>query len=471
MEKMEQEFNILNISNFVSLEKKGKNFVCCCPFHKEDTPSFVVSPDKNIATCFGGCNRSWDYVGFYADYKQISRKKAYAELTGEHFEEREKTPVEKCLNDINSFYEAVLNKTKKGLEIVEYFKERGFSLEDIQKFRIGFSHGKTYELCKKLEYNDKIIQKTGGFNEELKDSFSGRITFPIFEKGQVLGFTCRVLNNDDLPKYLNTKETEIFKKKKILFNLDKAKNAIKQKDFVIICEGTIDAMSYCVSGVENVVATCGVALSQSHLWNLKKYTNNICLAFDNDQAGIKATIKSFKMLKQMGFEVTILDLKKSKDANEYMVKFGRDSLKKVAENQISMYAFLYKKGLFKKDINTFFELLNLETSYVQEEILKGVAKFNKSNPENLIAEFTSFQELNENYLFECILYKCLKDNKNVLLLKKVVNANLLSKEEKEKLNKIYLKQEKGIEYTENSYDFKVLVSKFIAKKMENLNLF
>ena len=357
------------------------------------------------------------------------------------------------------------------MEIIEYFKERGFSLEDIKKFKIGFSHGKTYDLCKKLEYDDQTIKQTGGFNDELKDSFSGRITFPILEKDQVLGFTCRVLNNDDLPKYLNTKETEIFKKKKILFNLDKAKNAIKQKKFVIICEGTIDAMSYFVSGVENVVATCGVALSQNHLWDLKKYTNHVCLAFDNDQAGIKATIKSFKMLKQMGFQVSILTLKDSKDANEYMVKFGRESLKKLAETKLSMYAFLYKKGIFKKEINTFFELLNLETCYVQEEILKNVAKFNKMNPEKLIAEFTNYQILNEDYLFKCILYKCLKNKENILLLKKVINSNILSKEEKENLNKIYQKQEKGIEYIENSFDFKVLISKFIAKKMENLNLF
>ena len=471
----EEKNDIMNIGNFVNLKKQGSNYVCSCPFHNEKTASFVVSPQKNIFKCFG-CGKSGDYISFIAYKDGLSRKEAYYKVMG--IEKRVTVKPSKEIYDIvQTYYNLVLNRTDSGDRIVKYLNKRGFTNEEIEFFKLGYVENKTKEVLEQVgkERNiDKPVTKAlyyGILNNSLLNPLYKRLTFPIQDSyGNIVGYTARrTVDDENYPKYLNTPETIDFKKREELFNLFNAIPAIKRTDKVIIVEGTFDAMSYYVSGAENVVATLGTSLSKEHLMKLKEYTNNIILAYDNDEAGRKNTIRAWILAKEMGFDAKAILLPNGKDANEFMIKNGRNELFKYSQKELTIYGFIRKNKINIKNKNLIFECLSLESSFDQEMLIPNIAKALKINIKVFKEEFIKYENKKDFvYWFECVLYHLLKDKNNINIFKNIINEKFLNKAQKKTIEQIINGESQKINYIQNGYNFIDCVCNFIKAMQKEM---
>jgi DNA primase len=475
---MSEEFDILRIQEFVPLERSGNRYKCCCPIHNESKPSLVIYPNTNSWFCFG-CNQGGDLIEFVRLYKGLaSRGDAYEELTGKKFHQKDiQTPQEHLVEFVSEMYSFILNRTKDGQKVLEYIKNRGFTEEEVKFFKLGYSNGvKKESLIKMIQDRNEILESNGkktlpyddlalldcGFmNEKLTyDLFCNRLLFPLYsEKKVITGFTGRSLKENDDCKYLNSKEGLVFKKVGAFFNYENALPYIKASEEVIICEGTFDAMSYFVSGKKNVLATCGVALSKLHLAILKRYAKKIILAFDNDSAGIKSVLKTARIVKEAGFEVSTIVLKSAKDANEYMVKFGREKLKKLKESSIYFYIYKFVEGNDNKKIKAIFNLLKLENEIEKKEILKKISKYLDLSEEYLIREYSkTVEESTSEDIFNLIMFSKTKTTKNLVL--RILDKFLTTKQK----NLIKNNDERNYAYY-NAYNLLELCFKFIEVKL------
>ncbi len=355
------------VSDFVSLKRRGVNMIGNCPFHNEKTPSFTVSPQKNIYKCFG-CGEAGNPVSFVMEHEGFSYPEALRYLAkkyGIQLEEtgnREEHQRERQLMDslfiVNEFareyYHDQLFGTDMGKSIgLSYFKERGFREEIIKKFELGYApqKGDSFTLhAVQKNYNVSLLQKVGLSNRYGKDFFRGRVMFPIRNlSGKVIGFGGRILDSrKKTAKYLNTPETEIYNKSKVLFGIHFAKKAIRQQDDCILVEGYTDVISLHQSGIENVVASSGTSLTQGQIQLVKRYTKNMTILYDGDAAGVKAALRGLDLVLEQGLNVQVVLLPEKEDPDSYIKKVGITAFKEYLSKEAQDF-ILFKTNLILKE--------------------------------------------------------------------------------------------------------------------------
>src|SRR5574344_2116122 len=350
------------VSAFVPLKKRGVNYIGCCPFHNEKTPSFTVSPTKGIFKCFG-CGEAGNAVHFLMKHEHYSYPEALRFLANKYgieIEEKELTPEEKTLQDekeallnlnaaAKKYFAQVLQDDQEGKKIgLSYFKEREISDESIKKWGLGYCKNSWAEFtswAKKEGYPIELLVKSGLSIEKEEehlqyDRFRASVIFPIYTLGgRVLGFTGRVLEqNAKKAKYVNSPESEIFSKRKVLFGINLAKNAIAKEDLCYLVEGNIDAIMLSQNGIENVVASSGTALTTEQIHIIKRYTKNVTVLYDGDAAGIHAAFRAIDMFLENELNVKIVLFPDGEDPDSYCRKLPQEEfhtfLKEKAQNFI-----------------------------------------------------------------------------------------------------------------------------------------
>jgi DNA primase len=334
------------VQEFVPLKKRGVNFIGLCPFHNEKTPSFTVSPSKEIYKCFG-CGKVGNSVNFVMDHEHLSYPEALKYLARKYHievvekeltrEEQDKQNERESLLVITSYASRQFNEnlfnTDEGISIgLAYFKERGFRQETLKKFEAGYSPERRDSFSKKaLEagYKQDLLVKTGlsiQHEDRIFDRFAGRVMFPIHSlSGQVLGFGGRILKSDPkAAKYLNSPESEIYHKSKILYGIFQARKAILDEDRCYLVEGYTDVLSLHEANVENVVASSGTSLTQEQVRLIKRFTPNITILYDGDPAGIKASLRGIDLVLEEGMNVRIVLLPDGEDPDSYSKKVSNE---------------------------------------------------------------------------------------------------------------------------------------------------
>ncbi|MFZ2783200.1 MAG: DNA primase [Sediminibacterium sp.] len=332
------------VGEFVKLRKRGTNYLGLCPFHGEKSPSFTVSPAKEIYKCFG-CGKSGNTITFLMEHEKYSYVEALKWLAERYnitVEETQKTPeqvqqiqIADSLHAINhfaqKFFTDQLFNTEEGVQIARsYLKERGFRDEVIQKFQIGYNPEARDTLTKALlanQFNPELLPKTGlvsNRNNELADNYRNRIIFPIHNNsGKVIGFGARVIGkNDRGPKYINTPENEIYVKSRILYGSYFARTAIDKAKECLLVEGYTDVVSLHQAGIENVVASGGTSLTIDQLRLIKKYTDNLTIIYDGDSAGIKAALRGLDLALEESLNVKLVLIPDNEDPDSYVNKVG-----------------------------------------------------------------------------------------------------------------------------------------------------
>ena len=342
------------VGDFVTLKKRGANMLGVCPFHDEKTPSFTVSPAKGIYKCFG-CGKGGNSVNFVMEHEQFSYPEALKFLAKKYHievpeieltpEQLEKANAKESLyvvsNFANEFFQKQL-QTDEGLAIaISYFQERGMTDETIQKFQLGYNPKSWNALTKealKSGYKKEYLEQSGLsiFKEDKSfDRFRGRVMFPIHSlSGRVLGFGGRTLKTEKkIAKYVNSPESDIYHKSKILYGIYFAKSAIVKEDCCYLVEGYTDVISMHQSGVENVVSSSGTALSVEQIKLISRYTKNIHILFDGDAAGIKASFRGIDLILAEGMNVKVVLFPNGEDPDSYAKKVSSDELKEFIQNE------------------------------------------------------------------------------------------------------------------------------------------
>lgn len=347
------------VGNFVKLKKRGTNYLGLCPFHNEKTPSFTVSPTKEIYKCFG-CGKSGNSISFIMEHEKYSYVEALKWLANRYGieveetfvsnEQREQQQSAESLYILNNFatefFTRSLFETEEGQDIgLSYLKERGFREDIIRKFHLGYSpesapgvaYGKVFvtEALAK-QYNPELLVKSGlaaNRNEQLVDNYRGRVIFPVHNhSGKVLGFGARILKaNDRAPKYINTPENELYIKSRILYGSYFARQAIDKADECLLVEGYTDVISLHQAGIENVVASGGTSLTPDQLRLIRKYTNNLTIIYDGDAAGVKAALRGLDLALEEGLNVKLVLIPDKEDPDSYVNKVGRSEFVKFVE--------------------------------------------------------------------------------------------------------------------------------------------
>jgi DNA primase len=383
------------VGTFVKLKKRGANYIGNCPFHNEKSPSFTVSPVKEIYKCFG-CGRSGNSIGFLMEHEKYSYVEALRWLAQKYsveIEETETTPEQKLhqlaadsLYIINNFaqqfFSNVLLNTEEGRDIgLSYLKERGFREEIIKKFQLGFNPEARDSFTKAAlasQYNLELLQKSGLVtvrNEGPMDNYRGRIIFPIHnQSGKVLGFGARILKtNDKAPKYINTPENDIYVKSKVLYGSYFARQAIDKADECLLVEGYTDVVSLHQAGIENVVASGGTALTPDQLRLIKKYTNNLTIIYDGDGAGIKAALRGLDLALEESLNVRLVLIPDKEDPDSYVNKVGPAAfIDFIAENKKDFILFQLENSLKDAGSDT------TKKSAVVNQIAETISKINKT---------------------------------------------------------------------------------------------
>ena len=353
----------------IKLEKQGKNYKGLCPFHHEDTPSFLVSVEKKLAHCFG-CGGGGDPIKFIMQIEGIGFQEAVAKLAefnGMEYKgnfQKKEDPNKKYYEILNlavNFYKANYEKTEYGLEAREYLLKRGLTDEVIKDFNIGLAPKQIdtlYKVLKESNYLELDMIDSGLINSDEKsyhDFFVSRIMFPIYnEAGNPIGFSGRIFNNTDKnqPKYVNSKESMVYHKGDVLFNIQNAKGEIMRKKRVILHEGQMDVIAAYRSGFKEAICTMGTALTITQARLLSKYTNNAIICYDGDNAGIKASKKAIKIFEQTGFNVRLVLLPQGMDPDEYALKYGVEEYQKYFESHIiDALEYQYVTAFLNKNLN------------------------------------------------------------------------------------------------------------------------
>ncbi len=363
IERILDAANIVDvIQDFVPLKKRGVNYLGLCPFHNEKTPSFTVSPAKEIFKCFG-CGKVGNSVNFIMEHEHLTYPEALRYLGKKyHIEiiEKERSQEEiDAQNERESLlvvtayaarqFSENLFQSDEGISVgLAYFKERGFRHDTLKKFDVGYSFEKRDAFTKKaLEdgYKQELLTKTGlsiQHDERIFDRFSGRVMFPIHSlSGQVLGFGGRMLKADQKSaKYLNSPESEIYHKSRILYGIYQARKAVTAEDRCFLVEGYTDVMAMHEAGIENVAASSGTSLTQEQVRLIKRFTQNITILFDGDPAGIKASLRGIDLVLEEGMNVRVVLLPEGEDPDSYSKKISNDELREyIRKNETDFIRF------------------------------------------------------------------------------------------------------------------------------------
>lgn len=352
------------ISQYVHLKRSGRNYFGLCPFHNEKSPSFSVSPDKQIFHCFG-CGVGGNVITFISKIEGIGFKEAIETLadraniklpTIENNLDSKKEELKSKVYKVNAFSAEYYHKRlyqKESKIGQEYIKKRKLNNETLESYKIGFSGNfdELYNELKKQGFGEEEILESGLVNKNDRgmyiDRYRNRIMIPIFdERGRVIAFGGRVLD-DSKPKYINSPENIVYSKGRHLFGLNVAKKGDTKK--LLIVEGYMDAISLHQRGITNVVASLGTALTQSQGWLLRKNAEQVILGFDSDGAGQTAIIRAMEVMQNMGCDMRVLQMTGAKDPDEYVIKYGSANFQKLMDNAISLIEFKVK--VLKQNLN------------------------------------------------------------------------------------------------------------------------
>ncbi len=406
------------VSRYVPLTLKNGRFWACCPFHEEKTPSFSVSPDKGIFYCFG-CHEGGNVFKFISKMEHVtyfeavklqaerlgikipSRKKTFAEIQ----DEQTKDALLKITSTAQNFYHNILMKSKEGEEGRKYLAARGISEKVIKDFQLGFAPDSWDALTKKIKaqgYSEKqlisagiaVEKKNGGVYDRLR----GRVIIPIFDiSGKPVAFGGRILKvEENQPKYLNTPETEIFIKGKLLFALNKSSRAIISANEAIVVEGYMDAISLYSAGVENVVASLGTAFTEEQAKLLARYARKIIFCYDSDEAGQRATVRALPIMKNTGANVFILIIPDGKDPDEFVRKHGKDAFVRLLKNVTPVIEYLFQYKLNHTDYSTFAGKLQV----LREMFPICLELKDSATQKNYLRKFSLTLVLDEGVIFE-----------------------------------------------------------------------
>jgi DNA primase len=437
IQQIQSRIDIIDIvGGFVKLKKRGTNYIGLCPFHNEKSPSFTVSPSKEIYKCFG-CGRSGNSISFLMEHEKYSYVDALRWLAAKYNVEVEETEtsaeqkqlmqVADSLFIINSFAQQYFSQNiwenEEGIDIgLSYLRERGFTDEIIRKFQLGYSLLERDAFAKTAiakQFNPEYLQKTGLVvmrNEQLTDNYRGRIIFPVHnQSGKVIGFGARVIKNTDkAPKYINTPENELYVKSKLLYGSWFARQEIDRQDECLLVEGYTDVIALHQAGIENVVASGGTSLTPDQLRLIKKYTQNLTIIYDGDSAGIKAALRGLDLALEEGLNVKLVLIPDKEDPDSYVKKVGATAFRDfVSDNKKDVV--LFQLSLSLKDAG---EDSNKKASVVNQ-VAETIARINKAE------DFTKQQD----YIRQCAEILRIEESGLHALVNKFIRDRI-SKQEK-----------------------------------------
>ncbi|MDP3466798.1 MAG: DNA primase [Daejeonella sp.] len=380
------------VGDFVSLKRRGTSMIGLCPFHNEKTPSFHVSVGKGIFKCFG-CGKGGDSVRFIMEHEKATYPEALRYLANKYsieIAEVENTPEEQAVNDRREslyivsawaakFFQQQMLETEEGKSIgLSYFKERGFRDDIIKKFELGYSPDVWDALTQNAlteGYNLQFLEETGltirKENEKFYDRFRGRVMFPIHSfTGRVIGFGGRTLKTDKaVPKYVNSPESDIYHKSNVLYGLFFAKKSMRDEDNCYLVEGYADVLSVHQAGIENVVASSGTSLTIEQIRMIGRFTKNITILYDGDEAGIKASLRGLDMILEEGLNVKIVLFPDGDDPDSYVQKFGSSAFKSHIEGNKKDF-ILFKTSILLKDAGND----PIKRAGIIREVVESIAK-------------------------------------------------------------------------------------------------
>lgn len=411
------------IASYIPLEKRGKNYFAICPFHDDHNPSMSVSSEKQIYTCFV-CGASGNVFNFVMNYENISFVEAVKKvanmanvtLTVETSPKPKKTDalehVYKMFDVVNKYYKNNI-KSIYGKKALDYLNKRKISLEVINEFEVGLSlndDSVSKLLLEKGYGKDELSDYgiCGVSNNYTYDVFKNRIMFPLYNlDGRVVGFSGRIYNGEKESKYVNSKESSVFKKGHLLYNYHRAIKEAKESRQIIVVEGFMDVIRLYSVGIKNVVATMGTAVTKEHASLIKKLSQNVVLSFDGDKAGQKATINAINELDKIGITPKIVRLEDDLDPDDYVVKKGFDAYKNHLNNAMSVIEF----NLLISKNETNFNDFNEVSSYVSKAVKE-------------------LEKIDDPVVYELTLNEIAKQTN---LDKKTIDNMVVKKEEKQKV--------------------------------------
>ena len=495
------------IGSFVNLKRRGSNLLGLCPFHNEKSPSFTVSPAKEIYKCFG-CGKSGNSIGFLMDLEKYSYVEALKWLANKYnieVEETETTPELKLYQQssdslfiINNFgqkfFSEALFESEEGQDIaLSYLKERGFREEILKKFQIGYNPETGDQFAKAAvssQFNKELLQKSGlvvNRDEKLRDNYRGRIIFPIHnQSGKISGFGARLIKkNDKAPKYINTPENEIYVKSKILYGSYFARMAIDKADECLLVEGYTDVVSLHQAGVENVVASGGTSLTPDQLRLIKKYTNNLTIIYDGDGAGIKAAVRGMDLALEEGLNVKLVLIPDNEDPDSYVNKIGPTAFKAFIDTNKKDFV-IFQLGLSLKEAGTD----SVKKSAVVNRIAETISKITKAEhftkrqdyiqqvAELLKIDEVGLNDLVNKFIREKIQKEDSRDQTNTILKNEEPSASKAETTEEDKVDSLFNKdelQERAIvrsllEFGLKKWNEEITVADYIFEQMDENDL-
>lgn len=498
------------VGEFTSLKKRGTNFLGLCPFHNERTPSFHVSPAKEIYKCFG-CGKSGGVVQFLMDYQKLSYVEALRWLaqkygiaiveTEETAEKKQEKHIQESLYIVNSFAQQYFAENltyPEGQELAwTYLVQRGFNLETIQKFGLGYADSLADSFLKKatnMQYDKGLLLKAGLINQhdqQYYDNYRKRIIFPIFNISQkIVGFGARVIQSTpQAPKYINTPENEIYHKGSILYGLNFARPQIVKEDNCILVEGYTDVIQLHQAGITNVVSSSGTALTEQQLKLIKKSTSNLTIIYDGDAAGIKASVRGLDLALGEALNVYLVLLPSGDDPDSFVNKVGAQEFQSfILENKKDFVLFMI--DIYREDIEKNIDTKNNFVNQMAEIISKidAVMNFTKRDyycqvcAEQLDINLNSFVHLVNSYSQKKAVKTFSKSQLKSENLGQVLTEieaekqQLLQQSELQSNEQIFYKAEKelltiliefgGQKWTDNEYSAYYILSKINGYPLE-----
>lgn len=409
------------VSRHVQLKKKGKYYTGFCPFHQERSPSFTVTPDKQIFHCFG-CNAGGNVfkflmlienLTFVEAVKTLAQQAGISLPSTESPVERERQQKLAQMRQINSltndYFRNVFKYHNTAARARTYLAERGLTQETLEIFQVGFALPDWDSLLKfmnKQGYRPQMVAEAGlalkNESGRYYDRFRERITFPIWDvTGRVIGFGGRVID-DTTPKYLNSPETVLFSKGHILYGLHLARMSIKEKGYVIIMEGYMDVVTAHRYGITNAVASLGTSLTREQGRLIINYSRNVVIAYDSDAAGVAATLRGLELLQEIGCQVRVVNIPDGKDPDDFLRRHGYQAWENLIEQALSLIEYRLQQAVGNKPVRTVSEKLEvmwqvfpsiarIKSDIEREESLKIISRFLSSSPEAVTAEFKRFE--------------------------------------------------------------------------------
>lgn len=419
------------VGEVVELKKSGANYKGLCPFHQDTTPSFSVSPSKNICKCFS-CGAGGNPVKFYSEYYKISFEEAAEQLAKKYNiplrsykindkQEKENDKYYRIMNIAHQFFQDKIFENE-GRNAMEYLSGRGVNPKFIRENELGYAPNSwndlyDYLIAKGFEKEDIIslgLAKEG--EKGIYDAFRNRIMFPIYSpQGSIIAFGGRTLETSkEIPKYINSPDTPIFKKGKNLYGIKDKGNILRKKNYSLLMEGYMDVLSAHLYGFDVALASLGTAFTLEQGQLLKRYTNNVILSLDMDKAGQTATEKTAFILKNLGFNIRVLNFQNAKDPDEFLKKYGKEEFLKAVKNSLEIFDFLYdfyskeydlsnimSKQKFIERFKDFFQNVesNLEKTLYLDKLSKAV-NIEKSILQDMLITNNKYREMKPSFYTE-----------------------------------------------------------------------